>query len=135
RSGKWAAGIYSSASTSGSKNTSVVVIIEGNRRNVKGNTELQAIYRNRFGPRLKYRRRVWATLCAKSWSQFIPEDSSVLDLGCGYGEFINQIRCHRKWAIDFNPTTRQYLDSSITFLEQDCSMPWSLPDESLDVVF
>jgi SAM-dependent methyltransferase len=96
---------------------------------------LQAIYHNRFDDRLTYRDQVWATLCHKFWQRFVPADSNVLDLGCGYGQFINHIRCHKKWAMDLNPSTKQHLDSSVDLLEQDCAARWSLPDQHLDVVF
>ena len=37
--------------------------------------------------------------------------------------------------MDLNPSTKQYLDNSVTLLEQDCSTRWNLPDQDLDVVF
>ncbi len=97
--------------------------------------ELEAIYKNRFRDQIEYRKRVWATLCSSFWSRLIPEQASVLDLGSGYGEFINQIHCAHKWAMDLNPSSPRYLDSSVVFLQQDCSDPWQIPDESLDVIF
>ncbi len=60
---------------------------------------------------------------------------TVLDLGCGYGEFINTIRCRNKYAMDLNPDAPRFLSQDITFLHQDCSRRWQLPDASLDVVF
>ena len=59
--------------------------------------ELQSLYQNRFDDRLEYRDQVWATLCSEFWQRLVPEDGNVLDLGCGYGQFINHIRCRRKW--------------------------------------
>jgi SAM-dependent methyltransferase len=97
--------------------------------------DLQAIYHNRFDDRLAYRDQVWTTLCHEFWQRFVPADGAVLDLGCGYGQFINHIRCQKKWAMDLNPFAKQHLDSSVNLLEQDCSTRWSLPDQHLDVVF
>ena len=59
----------------------------------------------------------------------------VLDLGCGYGEFINQVRCREKFAMDLNPDAPRHLNPDVQFLLQDCSARWQLPDGSLDVVF
>ncbi len=56
----------------------------------------------------------------------------VVDLGCGYGEFINNIRCASKFAMDMNPGARTHLNPDIRFIEQDCSLPWDLPSDSLD---
>ncbi|MBS1859443.1 MAG: class I SAM-dependent methyltransferase [Acidobacteria bacterium] len=97
--------------------------------------DLQKIYRNRFSGHLEYRSRVWQALTSRYFSRLIPPSATVLDLGCGYGEFINNIRCSRKYAMDMNPSSREYLAKGVEFLEQDCSRPWALPDRHLDVVF
>jgi SAM-dependent methyltransferase len=97
--------------------------------------QLERIYQQRFGEQLEYRNRVWKILCSRFWQRYIRPDANVLDLGCGYGQFINHIRCARKWAMDLNPSARQHLDPAVIFLEQDCSMPWKIDNDSLDVVF
>ncbi len=97
--------------------------------------ELSRIYRRRFADTAAYRKKVWSVLTAKFFPTWVNPDHDVLDLGCGYGEFINQIRCGRKWAMDLNPDARGHLDGDIAFLEQDCSQRWELDDESLDAVF
>ena len=53
----------------------------------------------------------------------------------GYGEFINQVSCRRKFAMDLNPKTARCLDPSVTFCQQDCSARWQLEDNSLNLVF
>jgi thymidine phosphorylase len=65
----------------------------------------------------------------------VPADAVVLDLGCGHGEFINNVQCGKKIAMDLNPAARQYLNPNVVFLEQDCSHPWNIPESALDVVF
>ncbi len=97
--------------------------------------ELQQIYRNRFTRTSAYRQRVWKVLTSVFFNRWIPNSSTVLDLGCGYGEFINHIAAAKKYAMDLNPDARQHLASGIQFLEQDCSDVWRLPDSSLDTVF
>jgi SAM-dependent methyltransferase len=59
----------------------------------------------------------------------------VLDLGCGYGEFINNVHCWKRYGMDLNSRSQEYLEPDVTFLLQDCSASWSLPNESLDLVF
>jgi SAM-dependent methyltransferase len=97
--------------------------------------DLQRIYGARFKENLEYRKRVWAILVEDWFVRYVDERHAVLDLGCGYGEFINQVRCARKFAMDLNPDAPRYLNTDIQFLRQDCSAPWPLPDSSLDVVF
>ena len=64
----------------------------------------------------------------------MPGDT-VLDLGTGYGHFINNIRCKKKLAMDLNAESRSHLFDDVTLLSQDCSAPWRIESESLDVVF
>lgn len=97
--------------------------------------ELQKIYGARFAANLDYRQRVWKVLIEEFFQRFVRPAATVLDLGCGYGEFINNVRCGRKLAMDLNPDAPKYLDKSVRFLEQDCSERWGLDDSSLDVVF
>ena len=59
---------------------------------VHSGTDLEAMYKARFKDQEIYRRRVWAVL-TKYFGRWIPSDGAVLDLGCGYCEFINQARC------------------------------------------
>lgn len=92
-------------------------------------------YRRRFQDLADYRRQVWAVLCKDYFSSFVEPDSTVLDVGCGWGEFINQIDAAKKFAIDLNSDTRAHLASDVQLFHQDCSLPWPLEDESLDVVF
>jgi SAM-dependent methyltransferase len=102
---------------------------------IKDPRELQSIYERRFDQHLAYRTRLWQTLNDGFFQQLIPKESTVLDLGCGYGEFINHIRCRRKLGMDLNPRSRSRLAPDIELLAQDCSIRWELPDASLDVVF
>jgi SAM-dependent methyltransferase len=97
--------------------------------------DLQRIYEARFENRRDYRRRVWTALTSEFFQRWIPPEAAVLDVGCGYGEFINLIRCKEKWAMDLNPKVSEHLDKSVKLIEQDCSAPWPLKDKSLDAVF
>lgn len=97
--------------------------------------DLRRIYSARFQANLNYRNQVWQILTGQFFQQFIGQDDGVLDLGCGYGEFIRNIRCGKKWAMDLNPMAPTYLGEGITFLEQDCAARWPLADGALDTVF
>lgn len=55
------------------------------------------------GTRFEYdsrRQLLWRTLCCSYFQRLVKTDDVVLDLGCGYGDFINHIRCARKIAVD-----------------------------------
>jgi SAM-dependent methyltransferase len=97
--------------------------------------DLQKIYKRRFGETAAYRNLVWQELTNVFFNRWVGPKDAVLDLGCGYGEFINNIRATKKWAMDLNPEAPKHLAGEVTFLHQDCSSPWPLPEGSLDSVF
>lgn len=97
--------------------------------------ELQKEYSMRFGDQKLYRDRVWITLIECFFQNFVKSDSTVLDLGSGWGEFINNIQARKKYAMDLNPDGKKYLKDDILFLKQNCSHDWGLELNSLDVVF
>jgi SAM-dependent methyltransferase len=69
------------------------------------------------------------------FSRWIPPEGSVLDLGSGHCEFINNISSRSKAAMDLNPDTKKFANPDVQVLQQDCSQPWELAPASLDAVF
>lgn len=97
--------------------------------------ELKQIYHTRFAEKLGYREKVWEVLLRDYFQKWFGKDDTVLDLGAGYGEFIQAVVCGKKYAMDLNPDTKGKVGKDVTVFEQDCSKPWPLPDNSLDAVF
>jgi SAM-dependent methyltransferase len=97
-------------------------------------SDLQQIYRNRFAGKHAYRRRVWQVL-VRYFARWIPPNGTVLDLGCGSCEFINQTQANLKYAMDLNPGVVLQAGPDIKVLQQDCSEAWTIDPETLDVVF
>jgi SAM-dependent methyltransferase len=96
---------------------------------------LAQIYEKRFSGHESYRNKVWKILVGEFFSKWVETHHHILDLGCGYGEFINNINCQVRHAMDLNPKTRLKINDSVFFHEQDCSKPWNLEPHSLDIVF
>jgi SAM-dependent methyltransferase len=97
--------------------------------------DLKTMYARRFGGRSDYRQSVWRILTSQFFSRWISPSAVVLDLGCGYCEFIANVWASKRYGMDLNPDARLMADRDVELLLQDCSAPWSLPDNSLDVVF
>jgi SAM-dependent methyltransferase len=96
--------------------------------------DLQAIYQNRFEQTAAYRGEVWEVL-APWLSRYFPERcESLLDLGCGYGEWINRVAAKHRHAMDLNADARRHLAPGVVFHEQDCTAAWPVAPGSLDAV-
>jgi len=96
---------------------------------------LESLYRARFGTAGAERARVWRILVATCSQRYVPRDGSVLDIGCGWGEFINAVEARQRHAIDLNPDARARVDSAVHLYLQSCAERWPLPDASLDAAF
>jgi len=92
-------------------------------------------YRKRFFKIEKYRNDVWKILCEEYFNNIILPGAHVLDLGSGWGEFINNVKAGKKYAMDLNPDAGRKLLGKTRFLHQDCSEEWQIPSDSLDIVF
>lgn len=97
--------------------------------------DVQTIYGQRFAANREYRQKIWRVLIDDFFQELLGTDAAVLDLGCGYGEFINQISAREKFGMDLNPDSAAMLASGVKFFRQDCSQTWPLPDNTLDAVF
>jgi SAM-dependent methyltransferase len=96
---------------------------------------LSGTYRRRFATEDEVRRRVWKILIDAWFSRYLVHADAVLDLGCGWGHFVNQISVPHRYAIDLNPDAAQRLDPGVELVGRDAAQPWALPDASLDLVF
>lgn len=96
---------------------------------------LAALYRERFQGADADRSRVWQVLTRTVFQPLMPSEGAVLDVGSGYGEFINQIEARRRYAIDLNPDARARVAPEVQFFAQSCAERWPLEDGALDVVF
>jgi SAM-dependent methyltransferase len=96
---------------------------------------IKSLYQQRFGGQAAYRDRVWRLLASSCFSRWIAQTDTVLDLGAGYCEFINNVEAARRYGMDLNPDAATMAGQGVDFITHDCSTPWPIPDGSLDVVF
>lgn len=97
---------------------------------------LTELYRYRFSERERARKeRIWAVLCEAYFQRYVRPEDTVLDIACGQGEFIRNIRCARKLAVDLNREVEGHLPPDI---EYHCSAADKLDgvaSGSVDVCF
>jgi len=82
----------------------------------------------------EYGTRVWKVL-VPFFARWYPQSGSILDLGAGYCEFINNADASVRYAMDLNPEIQKRAAPGVTVLQQDCSLSWPIPEEHLDAVF
>jgi SAM-dependent methyltransferase len=96
---------------------------------------VEAVYSRRFAGTEEHRRGVWEVLTRHYFQRWVGRDDTVLDLGAGYCEFINNIQAAKKLALDLNPATRAKAAPDVQVFSQDVVEPWPLSPLSLDVIF
>ena len=99
-------------------------------------SELAALYRNRFPEEdLARKAAIWQVLCRDYFQRFVRPDAAVVDLACGYGEFINHIEAGEKIAVDLNADARDHLSPDVRFEQLSATAIAPLLAGSADVVF
>jgi len=81
------------------------------------------------------RRVLWQTLTACEFQKQIPPDGTVLELGAGYGDFINSVKARRRIAVDVWPGMLSHLDPGVEGLVTSITQLDGVADNSVDYVF
>jgi len=98
--------------------------------------ELEKLYRHRFEEdELPRKLAIWKVLCEDFFSRYVLRTDTVIDVGAGYCEFINNISCAKRIAVDLNPRVREFAAPDVDVRNEDCTNLASIPDETADVVF
>lgn len=78
--------------------------------------------------------KVWRAI-TEYIQPYVGSNKAVLDLGAGYGDFINLIKAKKKYALDISPDLKDYFDKDVTFISKASGSLEDIPTNSLDVVF
>lgn len=100
------------------------------------NWELDELYRQRFPYQaLASKQAVWKVLCENFFQRYIAATDTVVDIGAGYCEFINNIRAARRIAVDLNPDVSRFAASDVHVINEPCTAIQTLDTGSVDAVF
>jgi SAM-dependent methyltransferase len=98
--------------------------------------ELEKLYHQRFpDAALAQKHAIWKVLCDDFFSRHVKASDTVVDIGAGYCEFINNIRAARKIAVDLNPDVRRFAAPDVRVINESCTAIRELDSDSVDVVF
>jgi dolichol-phosphate mannosyltransferase len=100
-----------------------------------GKPDLQRLYRNRFGHARESRSAIWAVLVRDFFQAWVRRSDTVVDLGCGYGEFLNHVKAARRIGVDLNPDSAGMLEPGVEFHQGRAADLGFLDEASVDVVF
>ncbi len=99
------------------------------------NPNLQTLYKRRYEGELAERNRIWKILCMHFFQPLVNKTDTVLDLGAGYCEFINNIVCAHKYAVDLNNDVSKFAAKDIIVSNKPISELTKELKKSIDVVF
>lgn len=91
-------------------------------------------HETRFTPDPR-RRVLWQTLVKYFFQPQIPPDATVLELGAGYGDFINAVQARRRIAVDSWPGMTAHLATGVEGIVASVTGLDAVADGSVDFVF
>ena len=99
-------------------------------------TKLSDLYKIRFTQQeLPRKNKIWSVICRYYFSRYIKKEDTVVDVACGYGEFINNIVAAKKIAIDVNPDAVDFINSGVIFSLCQATGLGKLVNSEADIVF
>lgn len=103
---------------------------------MEASNNLDQLYQQRFPEgELAQKNAVWRVLCADFFQRYVDVGDTVVDIGAGYCEFINNIRASRKIAVDLNPDVRNFAAADVEVMNAPCTEIAQIAPASVDVVF
>ena len=85
-------------------------------------------------PEMRGRRKVWGAI-ARYIQRDAPEVDTLIELGAGYCDFINQFPANKKIAFDLNPEMRAHTLKGVDLRIEDATALASISRESIDLIF
>ena len=79
------------------------------------------------------RNKVWKAIC-EYLSKYVPEGSTVLDLGSGYCDFINNIKARSKFAVDADRGSGEFCNEDVRFINQNVT-DIEFEENKFDIIF
>ena len=82
-----------------------------------------------------HRDTVWQALWLYYFRKIVPADGCVLDLGCGYGEFINNVAARRRIGLDMWDGIKSHLAPGVEPIVSSVTDLGAIEDNSVDFAF
>lgn len=98
---------------------------------------IKKLYDTRFTTLERVRKnKLWQILCQVFLQQFVNKNDLVVDIGAGQCEFINNILCNQKIAIDVNSDVKKFAANDVKVVISSVKRLTNiLKSNSVDVIF
>ncbi len=80
------------------------------------------------------RKVVWKEI-VRFLEKYIPKDGTVLDIGAGYCDFINNVNAKNKIALDYSPDLQKYAGAGVVQINSSVTDMGKVESNTVDVVF
>jgi len=98
--------------------------------------DCRGLYEHRFDDHARREKdAVWSVVVKSYLQRWIDPDDCVLDVGCGFGEFLNHVRCRRRIGVDVDPQAEQALLPGIEFHRTGATDLSMIADGTVNLVF
>ncbi|MDX2347069.1 MAG: class I SAM-dependent methyltransferase [Legionella sp.] len=98
--------------------------------------ELSELYKIRFKQNeLPRKNAIWKVICQSFLQKFIKKSDTVIDIACGYGEFINNIHANKKIGVDLNKDTLAFLNPDVKLHQCQATNLSTITPGNADVLF
>lgn len=96
---------------------------------------LRQLYAGRFDGQADARNALWKVLCSDFFERWVSPADRVVEIAAGQCEFINNVRCSTKTAVDINPDVKTFAAAGVTPLVATSTDMADVPAASADIVF
>ncbi|HEX6179272.1 MAG TPA: class I SAM-dependent methyltransferase [Thermoanaerobaculia bacterium] len=98
-------------------------------------TDLAGMYDRRFAGEARFRVAMWRVLCQKFFQRYVDRSATVLEVGAGHCEFINNIEAARKIAVDLSNDTPHYAAAGVQVVQTASTDLSAVAGGTADVAF
>ncbi len=100
------------------------------------NPDFETLYTKRFSVAERtVKQALWQCLVESYLQTLFGEDLTIIDIGCGFCEFINSVKGRKKYAYDIEPAFEGFAERGVEFIKAERGKSIPLPDESCDRIF
>jgi SAM-dependent methyltransferase len=102
---------------------------------MSSSTDLPGLYERRFAGEAAFRNSMWRVLCRSFFQKHVDPRATVLEVGAGHCEFINNIHAARRIAVDLSTDTSQLAAPGVEVVTSASTDLSAVPSGTIDVAF